>query len=508
MCGLVGMTIAAENGFTQSELNLAIMMMFLNQIRGRDSTGVVGVTNYGSRYWAKEVGGLDALMKTKNWDDWEKTTFQNGKLFFGHGRYATKGEVSIGNSHPFEVEKEEGKKKYITLVHNGTLDDFQTLEGRRDFAVDSHWLTHCIAKHGPEESFKKIKGAIATIWWDEGEETLNFYRNFERPLYYVFDGRRQLYLNSERDSLIYFKHKFSLDYKIEDIKDVPVNTLHTLDFQNLKEMTTKKIEPLVSHHVTSYTSSRRHSKLWDTEEYSHWKNERTYEEDVQSLHEDRLISVSFEKKADGWWRITKHVSGTVIQTKTDPYLPGLLKMYKDTNGPVKIDWEESSTTMVAPTEKKEESNLFTPSIVVKTGPGVVTKFRKNLAGQRAVSGKIQNQYSHPTKLLSYKTNLGENLKVSDLITVEVADIQETSIKGTLKCTGFRVVEPLDQTVLCYFFTTLSKSQVEKISFFEGVVDGLEVTSTKEFEMSNSLIAASMCNVRPLPTELSEHANLH
>jgi len=174
MCGLVGVAgevnITAEKAFRN--------LLILDSLRGEDSTGIASIKKVdGNVLVAKALGDPFQLFDTKVFDRAVRGT---SKAILGHNRYATTGAVTARNAHPFEFNSLVG-------VHNGTLTNKWSLEDHKDFSVDSENLYHHIEKKGLRNAMDVANGAWALVWWDKIEETLNFLRNKERPLFFCYN---------------------------------------------------------------------------------------------------------------------------------------------------------------------------------------------------------------------------------------------------------------------------------------------------------------------------------
>lgn len=188
MCGLVGVAGTLEGKHERAFETL----LALDTFRGVHSTGLFRVKRYLNEEvdLLKEVGtpweGLFRLKEYKGfYTPWSK-------ILAGHNRAATIGEVTKENAHPFQIGK-------IVGMHNGTLRDQSLLDDHKDFEVDSENIIHCIDKIGAEETIAKLHGAYALVWYNMEEKQLNFIRNHERPLKYVFseDGKALFWASEE-----------------------------------------------------------------------------------------------------------------------------------------------------------------------------------------------------------------------------------------------------------------------------------------------------------------------
>ena len=109
MCGIVG--------FISNERVAPVMLDCLKTLeyRGYDSAGMATVDN--GRVWCRKgVGAVKAVNEEHRLDELP------GSLGIGHVRWATHGRVSDDNAHPHLDCKSE-----IALVHNGIIDNYQSL---------------------------------------------------------------------------------------------------------------------------------------------------------------------------------------------------------------------------------------------------------------------------------------------------------------------------------------------------------------------------------------------
>lgn len=178
MCGLVG--VAGQ--ISAKEEKIFKQLLILDSLRGEDSTGVASVDWNGNVDVAKTVGDPFQLFDTSAFALMMRYSL---RVLIGHNRFATTGKVTRKNAHPFEMNTLVG-------VHNGTLQNKWELTDGSKFDVDSEALFHNIELHGLEKAIEKTKGAWALVWWDKDKQRLNFLRNKERPLHYMYSEDRKV----------------------------------------------------------------------------------------------------------------------------------------------------------------------------------------------------------------------------------------------------------------------------------------------------------------------------
>jgi len=158
----------------------------MDTLRGYDSTGVCLVRNDYTARVVKKATWAPSFLMSKAFDETDKQLYNNGKIFMGHNRKATVGEISSENAHPFIVNNE------LVLMHNGSLPTHKHLA---DTTVDSEAIAQYLHANWDEAAdakakadlLAKIGGAWALVWYDLRTEKLNIVRNAQRPLY-IYDS--------------------------------------------------------------------------------------------------------------------------------------------------------------------------------------------------------------------------------------------------------------------------------------------------------------------------------
>lgn len=183
MCGIVGLIIKGDNGLTTKHEAVFREMLYADAIRGFDSTGVVGINKYGDFGTIKEaVQAAIFIPKLENSDLW-KEMYTKGKVWIGHNRKKTIGDISDETAHPFVIDKT------FAMVHNGTLIGYKQLHN--ESTTDSEALAHVLKDAFSHKDYKKeledtlgnVYGAYALAMFDQIAHKVFLLRNKERPLW-------------------------------------------------------------------------------------------------------------------------------------------------------------------------------------------------------------------------------------------------------------------------------------------------------------------------------------
>lgn len=219
MCGIVGVV---GNIFKKEE-EIFEDLLRVDILRGPDSTGVAVLRGNKQVAWAKDIVYPNELIEDKVYKSlfWGKIT-----AVVGHNRWATRGRVTPQNAHPFNIGK-------ITGVHNGTLTGQHHLIDHKKFVVDSENIMHSLDKEGVDATIGNLQGAYCLVWLNSEDNTINFIRNKERPLF--------LTLSEDQNTLFYASEAWMLSgvlgrhgKKHGDIWPLPEDTLFTYKLDGVK----------------------------------------------------------------------------------------------------------------------------------------------------------------------------------------------------------------------------------------------------------------------------------
>jgi len=234
MCGVIA--IISPKVQTVGENNIFKDMLVMDQLRGKDSVGLYGVSASGQCSYHKSTAHPSDFLQLKA----VNSIIQNAATLVGHNRHATLGAVNSNNAHPFQ-------HGHITLVHNGTLDRYPAMKNQAQFDTDSEcvaWnLAQCESIKDTIEFIESLSGAFAFIWHDARDNSMWYIRNDERPLYSTTVSGAK-YLCSERGILFAALDRRNVNVSSLDVlTEVPVGQLFKVT-QDKTELVT------VSHKVT------------------------------------------------------------------------------------------------------------------------------------------------------------------------------------------------------------------------------------------------------------------
>jgi hypothetical protein len=193
MCGICGVY---SLNFQSNDLKLFKQLLYLNEIRGRDSTGIIRMNKGGDRKtdWYKAAIAPSDFLRNPD----AQKAMRSDKVYgyIGHARAGTIGKVSEENAHPFDFAKVVG-------VHNGTVH--KMFKHDRDYDTDSEAIYRCINDMGLKDALEEFSGktsAYTLNWVDKEAGTINWISNGRRPIAFCYVyGRNTLLWSSMQETL-------------------------------------------------------------------------------------------------------------------------------------------------------------------------------------------------------------------------------------------------------------------------------------------------------------------
>ena len=257
MCGLFG---AYSNDLNEGHKEGVRLLGFLSALRGIDSTGIlcVGETS-GKNPVFKHCVSKDIQNPVSFLSNERNQAFMDQKLFnkavIGHCRWPTQGDTNHLNAQPL-------KKKHIIGVHNGTVIGFA--KGKHS---DSHAVFDKISQQGLQATVDEAgaEGAMALVWTDKEKNTLNFFRNTKRTLWFMRDQRGSVvYWASEKWMLEVMSDRTATPFKDPSLFPTHLHTV--VDLTTGKSVDKAVEKPTPYFNLTHYKHLKSKDKAPDAKQ--------------------------------------------------------------------------------------------------------------------------------------------------------------------------------------------------------------------------------------------------
>jgi glutamine amidotransferase-like protein len=522
MCGLYGLVADVLSGFTNTDMDVVVASAWINQWRGQHSSGMVNVNNKGGYRMIKDTGGVNSLFNGTEWETFRAETLNKGKIFYGHGRYATRGKVSVENAHPFAIGKDE---EALIFMHNGTLGDHQQLPGFANYTVDSEWLGNMILEHGPQHALSHVSGAIACMWYDFGNSKFYIYRNHERPLFVVEYGgvqsKRNL-INSEIAALMWLKEKYALPFERTDIKEFRARTLYSIDPFNVRagmsgehieakhDLWAKKVwtnpatkevsQPPFQKGSQVYEQPRRVTYHANAEDLP--KSERSYSHDVLLLLKGLADRIEFDSASGTPSRWTFWTGGHCSRDNAEPYENGLIRLSRVDDQVIRKHWMNGNGTAYSsdvrfdvPSLEKVVREVETPKPITSR-PATWSSHKGTLKiNHRGTIIKYINGNPHYE---TYENDSDGVITIGDTVQVEVVDVEQMKDIGLFRAICVRLTKEQERCITYMFSKSRwTEDELWKIGHFEGKISVIRRSEGSGYDPADVTVLLS--KVHPLFT---------
>jgi glucosamine 6-phosphate synthetase-like amidotransferase/phosphosugar isomerase protein len=107
MCGIIGSVIKAQNGFFNGDVKTVEELLYIDALRGPDSTGLACFYNDGEMQLVKQASEAAWFRCEKEYDAVFKKLVSKGKAVIGHNRKKTVGKIDHDSAHPFAINYDE-----------------------------------------------------------------------------------------------------------------------------------------------------------------------------------------------------------------------------------------------------------------------------------------------------------------------------------------------------------------------------------------------------------------
>jgi glucosamine--fructose-6-phosphate aminotransferase (isomerizing) len=236
MCGIVG--------YIGKKEKKEILLEGLQELeyRGYDSAGIAVIEG-------KALHNFKAVGKLTNLRDKTKDYLSEGfGTAIGHTRWATHGKPTELNAHPH-------LGKYSYVVHNGIIENYQTLKHELSQAgvtfisqTDTETIVHLFeqafdasgeAFGSFQKTIERLEGAYATLLVSEADPEAIFFAKNGSPMLIGFDNEETYFASSDTPIIGRAKEVYYLEDG--DYGYVKNGTVHLYDMEGKKSFTTQPL---------------------------------------------------------------------------------------------------------------------------------------------------------------------------------------------------------------------------------------------------------------------------
>jgi predicted glutamine amidotransferase len=225
MCGIVGFVHGGKVRADTNRSDWFTSALYADALRGQHSTGLFTVESNHDVCLLKAAQEAATFIDRRANSDVLDAIGWGTRAAVGHNRFATQGGINYENAHPYHCGN-------IHLVHNGTLKAYYHMPAHEEADTDSSRIAAALNAATPENAVKvleELRGAYALVWYDSRTGSMNFARNEERPLEYLYLNNDQLFFTSEGAMCSWLCDRHNLTDKLYQTTPFAVNTLYRVN---------------------------------------------------------------------------------------------------------------------------------------------------------------------------------------------------------------------------------------------------------------------------------------